>query len=168
MTAEGVKIEYRTPSRLSDSLKLQLRCSFYALRYLWILAAIAVVVVFSLSALSLWNDPWDMLMPIAAGVIGGTLAGPFVLIVRRAFRPPGEIKADIRDDGIKIVGNQGFSYEANWPNLTWIKEGPSAYVMKFNKLFVRLPKRGFVGEQETEFRNLVRTQAPIAALKWKA
>lgn len=166
MDAEGTKIEYRTPGALSDSLKLQFRCSFYLLRYVWIVSAIILAVVLSLNAISLWADPWAILIPVACALIGGTLAGPIVLIVRRPFRRPGEIRAYIGDEGIKIIGHQGFSYEANWPNLTWIKESPSAYVMKFNKLFVRLPKRGFVGQQERAFRNLVGIQAPASALKW--
>jgi hypothetical protein len=40
--------------------------------------------------------------------------------------------------------------------------------MRFNKLFVRLPKRGFVDQQEEMFRNLVAAHAPAPALKWKA
>lgn len=167
MDAESTKIEYRTQSRLSDSLKLQFRCSFHLLRYLWLISAIITVVLLSLNAMSLWADPWAILTPIAFGLVAGTLAGPTILVVRRLFRRPFEIKADIADKGIKIVGHQGFSYEANWPNLTWIREDPSAYVMRFNKLFVRLPKRGFVGQQETAFRNLVRIQAPARALKLK-
>jgi hypothetical protein len=164
---ESTKIEYRTQGRLSDSLKLQLRCSFYFLRYLWVVAAIMLIVLLALDAMSLWPDPWAILMPVAAGLIAGTLTAPLVLIVRRLFRKPAEIRADIRDEGIKIIGNQGFSYEANWQNLTWIKDGASAYVMKFGKLFVRLPKRGFVNQQEQAFRNLVRANAPASALKWK-
>ncbi len=167
MDAEGAKIEYRTLGRLSDSLKLQLCCSFYLLRYLWIVAAIMLVVLLSLNAMSLWADPWAILMPIAAGLVSGTLAAPLILIARRPFRSPTEIRADVGDESIKIIGHQGFSYEANWLNLTWIKEGHSAYVMKFGKLFVRLPKRGFTGQQERAFRNLVSVQAPASALKWK-
>jgi hypothetical protein len=168
MDAEGAKIEYRTTGRLSDSLRLQFRCSFHLLRYLWLISAISLVVLLSLNIMSLWADPWSILMPLAAGLIGGTLAGPAILIVRWPFRKPEEIGADIGDEGIRVIGQQGFSYEANWPNLTWIKEGPLAYVMRFNKLFVRLPKRGFVGQQETAFRNLIRTQAPASALKWNS
>jgi hypothetical protein len=136
------------------------------LRYFWAASAVILVALLSLNAMSLWDDPWAILLPIACGLVAGTLASPIVLIVRRLFRKPPEIKAEIGDAGIKIVGSQGFSYEANWPNLTWIREGSSAYVMRFNKLFVRLPKRGFVGQQETAFRSLVRAQAPASALKW--
>jgi hypothetical protein len=167
MDAEGAKIEYRTQGRLSDSIKLQFRCSFHLLRYLWMISAIILVVLLCLNAMSLWSDPWAILMPIAAGLVAGTLAGPIALIVRRLFRKPVEIRANIGDEGIKIIGHQGFSYEANWPNLTWIREGSSAYVMRFNKLLVRLPKRGFVEQQETAFRNLIRAQAPASALKLK-
>jgi len=168
MDEEGTKIEYRTSSRLSDSLKLQFRCSFHLLRYLWAIGAVALVVLLSLRAMSLWDDPWAVLLPVICGLVVGTVVGPIILIVRRLFRKPAEIRAEIGDAGIKIIGQQGFSYEANWPNLTWIKEGASAYVMRFNKLFVRLPKRGFVDQQEEMFRNLVAAHAPAPALKWKA
>ena len=165
MVAEGDKIEYRTPGRLSDSLKLQFRCSLYVMRFFWSIAAIIAVVVLILSAFTLWDDPWTILAPVVAGVVAGTLWGPLLLIVRHPFRKQTEIKADIGDNGIRIIGSQGFSYEANWPNLTWIKEGTSAYVMRFNKLFVRLPKRGFAGQQEAALRALVRAHAPAAAVK---
>jgi hypothetical protein len=167
MEAEHAKIEYRTPGRLSDSLRLQLRCSFHLLRYLWIASAVILAMVFSLNAISLWADPWAVMVVMASGLLGGTLAGPIMLIARRLFRRPAEIRAEIRNEGIKIIGHQGFSYEANWPNLTWIREGSSAYVMRFNKLFVRLPKRGFAGQQEQAFRALVAVQAPTSALKWE-
>jgi hypothetical protein len=167
MGNEGMQIEYRTPNRLLDSLKLQFRCSFYLLRYVWIFSAIILIVLLSLNAMSLWSDPWAILVPLAAGLVGGTLASPIILIVRRVFRKFPEIRADIGEESIKIIGHHGFSYEANWPNLTWVKEGSSAYVMRFNKLFVRLPKRGFVDQQETAFRSIVRTKAPASALKCK-
>ncbi|MGD0190676.1 MAG: YcxB family protein [Rhizomicrobium sp.] len=167
MNVEFAKIEYRAPGRLLDSLKLRFRCSFYLLRYFWAISAVIVVAAFSLNAMSLWADPLAILIPLAAGLAAGTLAGPIILIVRRPFQKSTEIRANIGDEGIKIIGNQGFSYEANWPNLTWITEGRSAYVMKFKKLFVRLPKRGFVDQQEAAFRDLVHTQAPASALKWR-
>jgi hypothetical protein len=50
--------------------------------------------------------------------------------------------------------------------LSWIKEGSSAYVMRFKKLFIRLPKRGFAAEQETAFRTLVCTQAPASVIRF--
>jgi hypothetical protein len=102
-------------------------------------------------------------MPIIAGLIGGTFAGPIILLVRRIFRKPEEINAKIGDEGIKIIGRQGFNYEVSWQNLSWIGDGGSAYVMRFKKLFIRLPKRGFVTGQETDFRNLVCAHAPVSA-----
>lgn len=167
METEGPKIEYRTQSRLFDSLKVHFRSSFHVLRYCWMLYPIIVVVLLSLHALSLWDDPGLILVPMIAGLAGGTLAGPAVLIARRLFRKSPEIKADIGDQGIKVFGQHGFNYEMSWPNLTWIREGSSAYVLRFNKLFLRLPKRGFVGQQESAFREVVRAQAPVSALKWK-
>jgi len=167
MDTKVTKIEYRVSNRLLDSLKLQLRCSFLALRYLWLISAIILIVLLFLNALSFWPNPWAILLPVVAGLAGGTLIGPITLIVRRLFRKLPEIKADIDEESIKILGDNGFSYEASWRNLTWIKEGSSAYLMRFNKLFVRLPKRGFVDQQESAFRNLLRTQAPASALKCK-
>ena len=162
-----VKIEYRTPNRLLDSLKLQFRCSVYALRYLWIISPIFLIILLSANGMSFRPNSWAILLPLVGGLAGGTLIGPTILIVRRLFRKLPEIKADIGEESIKILGDNGFSYEANWPNLTWIKEGASAYVMRFNKLFVRLPKRGFVDQEETAFRSIVRTKAPASALKFR-
>jgi hypothetical protein len=166
--AESTKIEYRTPSRLSDQVRLQLRCSFYFLRYLWVISAVVAVIVLILNEMSLWADPWSLLMPITAGLAAGTLTSPIILVVRRVFRKPGEISAEIGDEGIRVIGQQGFNYEANWQNLSRITDGGSAYVMRFKKLFIRLPKRGFVTGQETAFRNLVRARAPESAIRFKA
>ncbi|HET7086077.1 MAG TPA: hypothetical protein VFI23_14980 [Rhizomicrobium sp.] len=157
------KIEYRTPCRLSDQIKLQFRCSFYFLRYFWIISAVVAAIIIFLNAMSLWADPWSLLMPIIAGLIGGSLAGPIIVVTRRAFRKPDEIRAEIGDEGIKVIGQQGFNYEANWQNLSWIGDGGSAYVMRFKKLFIRLPKRGFATGQESAFRNLVCAHAPVSA-----
>jgi len=83
--------------------------------------------------------------------------------VRRTFRKPEEIMAEIGDEGIKVIGQQGFNYEVNWQNLSWIEDGSSAYAMRFKKLFIRLPKRGFATGQDSAFRNLVCAHAPVSA-----
>jgi hypothetical protein len=84
--AGSAKIEYRAPIRLSDQLKLQFRCSFYFLRYVWAISAVIAVVVLSLNAMSLWEDPWSLLSPHISGLLAGQLIGPIILTVRRVFR----------------------------------------------------------------------------------
>jgi hypothetical protein len=161
----NTKIEYRTQCRLSDQIKLQFRCSFYFLRYIWAISAVVAVLVIGLHAVSLWADPWAVLTPILFGLAAGSLVSPLILTVRRMFRKPDEIKADIGDEGIKIIGQQGFNYEASWQNLSWVKDGRSAYVMRFKKLFIRLPKRGFAEGQEAEFCDLIHAHAPVTVIK---
>lgn len=160
---QDMKIEYRTQCHLSDQIKLQFRYSFYLLKYLWLASAVVAAIVLILNAMSLWADPWSLIGPIIAGLLGGTFAGPIILVARRLFRKPDEIRADFGGEGVKIFGRQGFNYEANWQNLSWIGDGGSAYVMRFKRGFIRLPKRGFAAGRELAFRSLVCTHAPASA-----
>ena len=45
-------------------------------------------------------------------------------------------------DGITLQ-KDGFSYSARWPDADLVAESRAAFLMKFNQLYMRLPKRGF-------------------------
>jgi hypothetical protein len=57
----------------------------------------------------------------------------------------------------------GFSYGARWADASLVSENSAAYLMKFNQLYMRLPKRGFAVGQENLFREIVAAAVPRAA-----
>jgi hypothetical protein len=164
-------IEYRTVCRLSDQLKLQFWCTLSAFRYVWVIFAVLLVMLFisnggSIEAIQ--DDPWSLAFPLAFGLVGGFGLGPAIVATRWAMgKMPKEIRADINDGGIKVIG-EDFNYEAKWPSLSWVKEGRSAYVLKFKRLFIRLPKRGFTPEQEVGFRRIIHAQESTSANRLKS
>ncbi len=72
-----------------------------------------------------------------------------VLAWRRRPRPR-EIRAVITPDGITLK-KDGFSYGARWADASLVRESRSAYLMRFNQLYMRLPKRGFSTATRTRF-----------------
>ena len=57
----------------------------------------------------------------------------------------------------------GFSYGARWADASLVTESRAAYLMKFNQLYMRLPKRGFAPGQDKLFRDIVTAAVPAAA-----
>lgn len=75
---------------------------------------------------------------------------------------PRQIRATITADGITMQ-KDGFSYGARWADAYLLTETRSAYLMKFNQLYMRLPRRGFQPGEEAQFRALVSAAIPAAA-----
>ena len=75
---------------------------------------------------------------------------------------PRQIRATITADTMTMQ-KDGFSYGARWADADFVIENRAAYLMKFNQLYLRLPKRGFVAEEEELFREMVWAGVPRAA-----
>jgi len=75
---------------------------------------------------------------------------------------PREIRAVITPDGITMQ-KDGFSYGARWADANLVAENRAAYLLKFNRLYMRLPKRGFTREQDAFFREIALVAVPKGA-----
>jgi hypothetical protein len=84
-----------------------------------------------------------------------------VLAWRRRPKPR-QIRAVIAPDKITLQ-KDGFSYGARWADADLVAESSAAYLMKFNQLYMRLPKRGFAAGQENLFREIVTVAVPRGA-----
>ena len=80
---------------------------------------------------------------------------------RRLSRPR-LIRATITADAITMQ-KDGFSYGARWADAGFLTENSAAFLMKFNQLYMRLPKRGFAPGEEAAFRNLAFASVPTGA-----
>lgn len=89
-----------------------------------------------------------------------------VLAWRRRPRPR-EIRALITPDGITLK-KDGFSYGARWADANLVAENKAAYLMRFNQLYMRLPKRGFTPEQDAFFREIALVALPRGANRLRA
>jgi hypothetical protein len=89
-----------------------------------------------------------------------------VLAWRRQPKPR-QIRATITADGITMQ-KEGFSYGARWADADLLTEDSSAYLLKFNRLYMRLPKRGFPPDEAAQFRALSSAAVPPAANRLRA
>jgi hypothetical protein len=168
------QIEFRTDHRLGDSLALQVfMLKSHLLRRGLILAgamlgAVAVTTLMngaplsdSLADLSQNAGRYLALVVVGLAVIYGIAMILAVLAWRRRPRPR-EIRAVITPDGITLK-KDGFSYGARWADASLVRESSSAYLMRFNQLYMRLPKRGFTPEQDAFFREIALVALPRGA-----
>ncbi len=173
------QIEFRTDHRLSDSLALQFfMLKSHLLRRSLILAgAMLGAVVFttlmngaplsdSLADLSQNAGRYLALVVVGLAVIYGIAMILAVLAWRRRPRPR-EIRAVITPDGITLK-KDGFSYGARWADASLVRESGSAYLMRFNQLYMRLPKRGFSPQQDAFFREIALVALPRGANRLRA
>jgi hypothetical protein len=84
-----------------------------------------------------------------------------VLAWRRLARPR-QIRASLTADGITMQ-KDGFSYGARWSDADFVTENRAAFLMKFGRLYMRLPKRGFAPGEEAQFRTLAEAALPKSA-----
>jgi len=168
------QIEYRADHRLGDSLALQFfMLKSHLLRRGLILAgamlgAVAVTTLMngaplsdSLVDLSQNAGRYLALVVVGLAVIYGIAMILAVLAWRRRPRPR-EIRAVITPDGITLR-KDGFSYGARWADASLVTESRGAYLMRFNQLYMRLPKRGFTPEQDGLFREIALVAVPRGA-----
>ena len=159
------QIAYRADHRLSDSLALQFfMLRSHLLRRSLILAACMLGAV-AFTTVTNGAPLRDALMDLSqnAGrylalvVVGLTIIYLIAMLLavlawRRRPRPR-EIRALITPEGITLQ-KDGFSYGARWADANLVTESRAAYLMRFNQLYMRLPKRGFTPEQDAFFREI--------------
>lgn len=173
------QIAYRADHRLSDSLALQFfMLKSHLLRRSLILAAcMLVAVVFTTlangaplsdSLVDLGQNAGRYLILVAVGLAVIYAIAMLLAVLAWRRRPkPREIRALITPDGITLQ-KDGFSYGARWADANLVSESHTAYRMRFNQLYMRLPKRGFTSEQDAFFREIVSVAVPRNANRLRA
>ena len=165
------QIEFRADHRLSDTMALQ----FFILRNhmlrrslllaACLLGAVAVSTLMngapladSLADLEQNAGRYVVLVLVGLSVIYA-LALLLAVLAWRRLRKPRQIRAVITPDGITMQ-KDGFSYGARWADANFVAENRAAYLMKFNRLYMRLPKRGFAPDQDARFREIALVAVP--------
>lgn len=167
------RIEFRTEHRLSDMMALQ----FFVLRShllrrslvlaAFMLGGVMVATVMNGAPLS---DSLADLGHNAGRYIALVLAGLAIICLSalvmaflawRRLSKPRQIRATITADTIALK-KDGFDFTARWAEADLLTENHAAYLMKFNQLYMRLPKRGFAPGEEAQFRGLVSAAIPTA------
>lgn len=165
------QIEFRAEHRLSDTMALQLFMLRHHLLRRGLLLALcllgAVVVTSVMNGAPLADSVMDveqnsgrylaLVLVGLAAIYALTLVMAF-LAWRRLARPR-EIRAILTPDGITMQ-KDGFSYGARWADADLMAENRAAYLMKFNRLYMRLPKRGFAPDQDAFFREIALVAIP--------
>ena len=159
------QIDYRTEHRLSDMLALQLfMLRNHLLRrglvlVVLMLGGLAVTTVMNGAPLadSLADLKHNAGLYLALVVVGliviHIVALLLAMLAWRRLSKPRQIRASITADGL-TMRKDGFSYDARWTDADLIIENRAAYLMKFNQLYMRLPKRGFAPGEEGLFREM--------------
>ena len=165
------KLEFRVDHRLSDTIALQV----FVLRHhllrrglmlgVFMLGGLVVATLMNGAPLSdsLSDLEQNAGRYLAFFLVGLVLIHVVALIMAvlawRRLSKPRTIRATITADGITLQ-KDGFSYGARWPDAELLTENSAAYLMKFNQLYMRLPKRGFTPEAAAQFRALAATAVP--------
>jgi hypothetical protein len=168
------QIEFCTDHRLSDTLALQvfLLRNHLLRRGLFLACCLlgAVVVTTMMNGAPLSDSLADLgqnagryLMLVLVGLaVIYVLALVLALLAWRRLRRPRQIRALITPESITMQ-KDGFSYGAKWADANLLTENRAAYLMKFNRLYMRLPKRGFSAQQDALFREIALVAVPSAA-----
>ena len=167
-------IDFQADHRLSDTLALQLfMLKSHLLRRslvlaLGLLAAVAVTTLMNGAPLSdsladLEQNAVRYLIVVLVGlVVIYAVALLLAVLAWRRLKKPRQIRAVITPEGISMQ-KDGFSYGARWADANLLAENRAAYLMRFNRLYMRLPKRGFAPDQDMLFRQMARLAVPKAA-----
>lgn len=167
-------IEFRTNHRLADTLALQ----FFMLRH-HLMRRGLVLVVFMLGGLTVTTlmngaplaDSLADLRRNAGLYLTIVMVGLLVIqvvamilafLAWQRLPKPREIRASITADGVSLQ-KDGFSYAARWANADLLAESGTAYLLRFNRLYMRLPKRGFGSGEEARFRGMAVAAVPATA-----
>jgi len=159
------RIDFRSDHRLSDTLALQL----FVLRNQILRRGLVLIIAMSLglviATLSNGAPLSDALADLGNNIgryLAIALAGLAVIhivilvmamLAWRRLVKPRQIRAILTADGITMQ-KDGFSYGARWADTDFLTEDRAAFLMKFNRLYMRLPKRGFAVGEEARFRAL--------------
>ena len=173
------RIEFRADHRLSDTMALQLFMLRNHLLRRSLLLAVCLMGAVAISTLmngapladslaDLEQNAGRYLMLVLVGLaIIYALALFFAVLAWQRLRKPRQIRAVITPDGITMQ-KDGFSYGARWADANFVAENRAAYLMKFNRLYMRLPKRGFAPDQDALFREIALIAVPGAANRLRA
>ena len=168
------RIEFRTEHRLADMMALQLFVMRNHLLRRGLLLAVfmlgGVIITTLMNGAPLSDALTDLGrnagLYLALVVIGLVLICLVTLVMAvlawRRLAKPRQIQAIITGDGITMQ-KDGFSYGARWADASLLAEDRTAYLMKFNQLYMRLPKRGFAPREEMVFRKLASMATPAGA-----
>jgi hypothetical protein len=168
------RIEFLTDHRLSDTLALQLFILRSHLLKRALFLAVCLLGAVVVGTLMNGAPASDALADLGqnAGRYGVIVVVGLVVIYAMALvlamlawrrRPkPRQIRATVAADMITLQ-KDGFSYGARWADADLVTESRAAFLMKFNQLYMRLPKRGFAPGQEQAFRDIVSAAIPKAA-----
>jgi len=168
------KIEFRVDHRLSDTIALQ----FFVLRHhllrrglvlgVFMLGGLVVATLMNGAPLSdsLSDLEQNAGRYLAFFLVGLALIHVVALIMAvlawRRMSKPRQIRAAITADGVTMQ-KDGFNYGARWSDANLLTENSAAYLMKFNQLYMRLPKRGFTPDEAAQFRTLASAAVPARA-----
>jgi hypothetical protein len=172
-------IDFRTDHRLTDTLALQ----FFMLRH-HLMRRGLVLVIFMLGGLTvttlmngapladsladLGRNAGLYLAIVAVGLLVIQIVSMILAFLAWQRLPkPREIRAQITADGVTLQ-KDGFSYAARWANADLLAESRAAYLLRFNRLYMRLPRRGFGPGEEAQFRDIARAAVPAAANRLSA
>jgi hypothetical protein len=168
------QIEFCADHRLSDTLALQLFMLRHHLlrRGLFLVVCMlgGVVITTLMNGAPLSDALADLgrnaglyLVVVLVGLaVICAIALLLAMLAWRRLHRPRQIRAIIAPDTMTLQ-KDGFSYGARWADAGLMTETRSAYLMKFNHLYMRLPKRGFPPGQEKLFRDIVSAAVPAAA-----
>ena len=159
------RIDFRADHRLSDMLALQmfnLRHHLLRRSLFLVVCMLAGVVISTLMNGAPLSDSLADLGQNAGRYLAIVLLGLAVIIAIsllmavmawRRLSKPRQIRASITAEGISLR-KDGFDFAARWADADLLTENSAAYLMKFNQLYMRLPKRGFAPGEEARFRAL--------------
>ena len=174
VSAGMTQIEFRTEHRLRDAMALQIFVLRSHLLRRGLLLAIFMLGGLTVTTLMNGAPLSDSLtdlgrnagLYLAIVVVGLLLIQAIALLLAvlawQRLAKPRQIRAILTADGITMQ-KDGFNYGARWADANLLTEDRAAYLMKFNQLYMRLPKRGFAAGEETVFRNLASAAVPGGA-----
>jgi hypothetical protein len=168
------RIEFHTEHRLRDALALQ----FFVLRThllkrglvlaIFMLGGVTVTTLMNGAPLSdsLADLGRNAGLYLAIVVVGLLFIQAVALLLAvmawRRLAKPRQIRATITPDGITMQ-KDGFSYGTRWADANLLTEDRNAYLLKFNQLYMRLPKRGFAPGEEKLFQTFAAAAVPKTA-----
>ena len=168
------QIEFRTDHRLSDTMALQLfMLQNHLLRrglilVVLMLGGLTITTVMNGAPLadSLADLKHNAGLYLALVLVGLAIIHIVALLLAflawQRLSKPRQIRATITAEGI-TMRKDGFSYEARWADANLLAENRAVYLMKFNQLYMRLPKRGFAPGEEGLFREIIALAVPRPA-----
>ena len=173
------QIDFRADHRLSDTLALQLFMLRHHLLRRGLLLALFMTVGLAIATLmngaplsdslgDLANNAGRYVVILLVGLVVIHLITLLMAVLAWSrLSKPRQIRATITADGLTMQ-KDGFSYGARWADADFLTESRAAYLMKFGRLYMRLPKRGFAAGEERVFREMAAAALPRTACRLRS